>query len=284
MFMILASLISFNQSCVSLSEHAALERRLQASEARLARTQDVLQQLQAERQRLRGHLDSQLTQVDKLQNDINSLESKRKAMRENLADAQRVNQQLAATLDEKEKALLAASRSKEDQESLLAAYQQKLKSLIDSGDLSVSLVDGKLVVALPTDILFASGSAKISSRGESTLEELGKVFESMPDKGLQVEGHTDNVPIRGGRFESNWHLGHSRAMAVVDILMKTGMPAQKLSAASYGEHQPKLPNTDDLNRQKNRRIEIVILPNLDVLSDLKPGIMRNSDDRTRLSH
>jgi chemotaxis protein MotB len=277
-------LMTLAQSCVSISEHEALQRRLQASEVRLMQTQNELQRLQSERQRLRGHLDSQLTQLDKLQVEIGSLEAKRKAARQNLEEAQRVNQQLAVALDEKEKALASSARSNEDQEQLLAAYLDKLKSLIDSGDLSVSLVDGKLIVALPTDILFASGSAKISERGEATLLELGRVFDSMPDKGLQVEGHTDNVPIRGGKFESNWHLGHARAMAVVDILMRTGVPAQKLSAASYGEHHPKAPNTDEINRQKNRRIEIVVLPNLDVLSDLKPAIRQEGDERTKYSH
>jgi chemotaxis protein MotB len=272
------------QSCVSLSEHEALQRRLQVSEARLMQTQNELQRLQSERQRLRMHLDSQLTQLDKLNGEVGSLEAKRKAMRQNLEEAQRVNQQLAVALDDKEKTLASTARSKEDQERLLAAYQDKLRSLINSGDLSVSVVDGKLVVALPTDILFASGSAKISERGETTLRELGRVFESTPDKGLQVEGHTDNVPIRGGKFESNWHLGHARAMAVVDILMSTGVPAQKLSAASYGEHHPKAPNTDEINRQKNRRIEIVVLPNLDVLSDLNPAIRREGDEKTRFSH
>jgi chemotaxis protein MotB len=281
---IFSILMMLTQSCVSISEHEALRQRLQASEARLMQTQDELQRLQSERQRLRMHLDSQLTQLDQLNGEIGSLEAKRKAMRQNLEEAQRVNQQLAVALSEKEMALASTARSKEDQERLLASYRDKLKSLIDSGDLSVSLVDGKLIVALPTDILFASGSAKISERGEITLRELGRVFESMPDKGLQVEGHTDNVPIRGGKFESNWHLGHARAMAVVDILLSTGVPAQKLSAASYGEHHPKAPNTDEINRQKNRRIEIVVLPNLDVLSDLKPAIMPEGDERTRYSH
>lgn len=256
------------QSCVSITEHEALQRRL-------AQTQQELDRMRAERQKLRTHLDTQLTQIDSLNSELGSVEMKRRAMRDDLDQALKANQQLASTLDEREKALASATRSKDEQAKLLDAYQERLKKLIESGDLSVSLVDGKLIVALPTDILFASGSARISDRGQGTLMELGRVFQSMPDKRLQVEGHTDNVPIRGGRFESNWHLGHARAMAVVDILLRTGVTASKLSAASYGEFQPKAPNTDDENRQKNRRIEIVIIPNLEIIADGDSTALRN---------
>jgi chemotaxis protein MotB len=263
-----------SQSCVSLSEHEALQRRL-------SQTQQELERMRAERQKLRTHLDTQLTQIDSLNSELGSV---RRAMGDDLEQAQKTNQQLASTLDEREKALASATRSKDEQAKLLDAYQERLKKFIQSGDLSVSLVDGKLIVALPADILFASGSARISDRGQSTLVELGRVFQSMPDKRLQVEGHTDNVPIRGGKFESNWHLGHARAMAVVDILLRTGVTAPKLSAASYGEFQPKAPNTDDENRQKNRRIEIVIIPKLDIIAAREPTALRKLRPSTTPAH
>jgi chemotaxis protein MotB len=273
---IVLTLLGFG--CVSASEHARLEHRLSVTQAQLTQTQTELERLQNERMRLRKHLDTRGVQLDELNHELSSLDSKQKAARRELERAQAANRELVESLAEKEKALLAAGQAKDAQQKMLAAYRSKLKSLIESEDLSVSLVDGKLVVSLPTDILFASGSAKISERGQDTVMEVGKVLQTVQGKRLQVEGHTDNVPIRGGQYASNWHLGHARAMAVVDILVHAGVPAVQLSAASYGEHQPKVPNTDDESRQRNRRIEIVVIPHLGILAD------DSLSDESLLSH
>ncbi|MDQ3233818.1 MAG: OmpA family protein [Pseudobdellovibrionaceae bacterium] len=259
-------LFTLGFGCVSASEHAQLERRLSATQAKLNQVQTELDRLQSERDRLRKHLDTSSDQMDQLNSAVHTLDGKQKASRAELESARAANRQLAESLEEKNKALAEAGRARDEQQKMFAAYRDRLKALIASKDLTLSLVDGKLVVSLPSDILFPSGSAKISDRGDSTLIELGTVLQSVAGKRVQVEGHTDNVPIRGGRYASNWHLGYARAMAVVDILVRAGVPAAQLSAASYGEHQPKEPNSDDVSRQKNRRIEIVVVPNLGVLS------------------
>ncbi|HYX34713.1 MAG TPA: OmpA family protein [Oligoflexus sp.] len=260
-------LFALGFGCVSASEHTLLERRLAASETRLMQTRNELDRLQNERDRLRKHVDTYNVQVGELNSELHSLDNKQKAARLELERAKAANRELSESLDEKDKALGLAARSKDEQKKMFEAYRNKLKKLIESEDLTVSLVDGKLVLSLPSDILFASGSAQISERGQDTFMELGRILQSLNDKRLQIEGHTDNNPIRGGRYASNWHLGHGRAMAVVDILIKTGVPASQLSAASYGEHHPKGPNIDDASRQRNRRIEIVIIPHLGVLAE-----------------
>ncbi len=258
-------------ACVSLSEHELLQRRLSA-------TQLELQALKEERMRLRKHLDTNSNQMDELNRELNTRDSRQEASRMELARAQAANRELADSLSAKDKALLQAAEAKDEQQRMFLAYRNKLKSLIESKDLTLTLVDGKLVVSMPSDILFASGSASISERGQSTIMEVGRVLQGTPDKRLQVEGHTDNVPIRGGRFASNWQLGHGRAMAVVEILVRAAVPAAQLSAASFGEHQPKVANTDDESRQKNRRIEIVVMPNLDAIAE------QLSNDGTMLAH
>lgn len=253
-------------ACVSSSEYDRVQRRLQETEARLQQTQALLEEKNEVQKKLRNHLNQKSDEMGQLNTQMTSLKSRYDSREEELAQANRENQKLAATLEEKELALASASRSKEDQERVLEAYNKDLKSLIDSGDLSVSLVNGKLVVAMPSDVLYPTGSAQISERGQNTIRELGLVFTKLREKRLQVEGHTDDVPVRTGRFQSNWHLGYSRAMAVIDLLTRAGVRPSQLSAASYGEHQPKVPNVDAESRQKNRRIEIIVVPDLTPLA------------------
>ncbi len=253
-------------SCVSLSEHDRLQKRLEQTELRLQQTNTQLQAKDQAQKKMRDYLNQKSDENSDLSLQLASMKSRDKAREEELSLAAQQNSKLAKTLADKELALASASRSKEEQELLLAQYNKQLKDLIAAGDLSVSLVNGKLVVTLPSDILFATGSAKVSERGQNTIQELGQVFLKMRERRLQVEGHTDDVPIRRGRFDSNWHLGHGRAMAIIDLLLKAGVAGSQLSAASYGEFQPKVPNTDESSRQGNRRIEIVIIPDLSVLT------------------
>lgn len=142
----------------------------------------------------------------------------------------------------------------------------QFKSLIDAGQLQVNIVDGRMVINLPQDILFDSGSAKLSPQGSETLQEVARVLAQI-DREFQVEGHTDNVPIHSSRFPSNWELSSARAMAVVHLLVGNKVHPDKLSGAGYGEHQPTASNESKEGRKLNRRIEIVMLPNLDVIAD-----------------
>ncbi|HWV56544.1 MAG TPA: OmpA family protein, partial [Longimicrobiales bacterium] len=90
----------------------------------------------------------------------------------------------------------------------------QFRSLIDAGRLSVEIVRGRMVIQLPQDILFASGSATLSAEGRQTLREVGDVLAGIGDRSFQIEGHTDNVPIATERFPSNWELSSARAMSV----------------------------------------------------------------------
>jgi len=152
----------------------------------------------------------------------------------------------------------------------VAEYQSLLgrfKKLIDAGKLSVKIVDGRMVVALATDVLFASGSAELSPEGAAAITEVSQVLASIPDRAFQIEGHTDSVPIKTEKYPSNWELASARALTVVRAMIAAGMPAGRVSAASYGEFKPSASNDSAEGRSANRRIEIVVVPDL---SDL-PG-------------
>ena len=88
----------------------------------------------------------------------------------------------------------------------------------------------------------------------------------------RLYGHTDDVPIHTARFPSNWELSTSRALAVVHLLTDMGVTPENLSAAGFGEFRPRADNESDEGRKLNRRIEIVMLPNLDILSSELPKV------------
>src|SRR5690606_26894562 len=131
--------------------------------------------------------------------------------------------------------------------------------------LQVKIVDGRMVVALPTDILFASGRADLSPEGKAAITEVGAVLATIPERQFQVEGHTDNVPIKTDRFPSNWELAAARAITVVRALREAGVEAERVSAASYGEFRPVATNDQPEGKQANRRIEIVVVADLSQL-------------------
>jgi chemotaxis protein MotB len=142
----------------------------------------------------------------------------------------------------------------------------QFRSLIDAGQLTVDIVRGRMVIRLPQDILFQSGSATLGTDGTRTLREVGAVLARLEDRQFQVEGHTDNVPIATAQFPSNWELSSARAMSVIRVLLQSGVPPARLSGAGYGEFQPVAANDSPANRRLNRRIEIVMLPNLDLIA------------------
>jgi chemotaxis protein MotB len=144
----------------------------------------------------------------------------------------------------------------------------KFKSLIAAGKLKVKIRDGKMYLELPSAILFPSGRASLSEGGKDTLTEVAAVLAMIEDREFQVAGHTDNVPISSGRFDSNWELSTERALSVVQFLQEMGVSSESLSAAGYGEHQPVADNSTEEGRAQNRRIEIILMPNLNELPDL----------------
>ena len=93
------------------------------------------------------------------------------------------------------------------------------------------------------------------------------MLQSIPDREYQVEGHTDDVPIATAQYPSNWELASGRALTVVRTMIEAGLGPERVSAASYGEYKPASDNDSDEGRAQNRRIEIVVVPDL---SDL-PG-------------
>jgi chemotaxis protein MotB len=168
--------------------------------------------------------------------------------------------------------LVEELKAKERQaQARLATFQKMLdrfNKMIASGKLRVRIVRGRMVVELAENILFDSGRADLKAEGQTALTEVANVLASISDRDFQIAGHTDNLPIKSAKFPSNWHLSTARAVTVALYLAEKGVPQVRLSAAGYADTQPSATNDTPEGRQQNRRIEIVLMPNLDELPDL----------------
>jgi len=144
--------------------------------------------------------------------------------------------------------------------------EEKMKDEIAHGDIRLSQSGGRLRVDLVDKILFDSGEAVISKRGEGVLSRVGAVLAAMDDKQIQVSGHTDSNPISeklATQFPTNWELSVTRAVNVVRFLEeKASVPAKNLIATGYGQYHPIASNKSAAGRARNRRIEILLTPSL----------------------
>ncbi len=159
--------------------------------------------------------------------------------------------------------LRAQHEEAEKRVAALKSLTEKFRKMIDSGKLQVVLRHGRMVVKLPAGILFASGSADVSKEGKDALREVAAVLKQVPDRRLMVAGHTDNVPVvQPSAFKNNLELSTARALTVAEQLIASGLPPGRLVAAGYAEHEPVRENSTEPGRHENRRIEIVLLPNV----------------------
>ena len=119
-----------------------------------------------------------------------------------------------------------------------------------------------LVITFVSEVLFDSGKAKLRSDSLEKLDKVSGVLQTtVSDLNVGIEGHTDNVPIKYSGWKSNWELSAARAMSVLHHLVDNqGVAPHRLSATGYGEYHPVTSNDTNEGRQKNRRVEIVILP------------------------
>jgi chemotaxis protein MotB len=173
-----------------------------------------------------------------------------------LADLRRQSETLAGRIEERE-AELADVQSTQDE--LLA----RMENEIAEGKIRVERLRGQLRVDVVDEILFDSGEATLKPAGRDVLERLASVL-STAGREIRVQGHTDGVPIRGRlakTFATNWELSAARAVGVVRFLHEdAGLDPALLSASALSEYRPRATNETSEGRQKNRRIEILLLP------------------------
>ncbi len=279
----------FLSACVSsskfeeaLAEKDAIRESLQGAQEEIARNKEKIEKTEQEleaarmqnalaqeeidrnRQRLKvteQELESAKLQVEKIHNELMNLEARKKSLQRSLADSQ---EQMATLRN------IEAETKRRNE--IYAQFVDRLQSMIDGGQLTVSIEQGRIVINLPNNVLFKSGSANLNPEGKEALGQIAAVLSQFSDRRFQIEGHTDNRPIKSARFPSNWELSTSRALTVVHLLTEMNVVPENISAAGFGEFRPRADNESEEGRRLNRRIEIVMMPNLDILSSELPKV------------
>jgi chemotaxis protein MotB len=241
-------------------------------QAKLKEGQGLQNQLNAEKaahQKADADLQSAQSQVDQLKGQLKKLG----------LDLSNLN----ADYSEQKDALEKLRKDKEQLEQIRKRFdllKVKLDSLTKLG-LSVSVRKNRMTIQLPGDVLFDSGRVDLKKDGKDILLKVADVIRNDKDllsRSFQVAGHTDNQPLIGGPFRDNWGLSVMRAREVLTFLVMPaaekkiaggGLPPDHWSAAGYGETDPVASNDTPENKQKNRRVELVVVPNVEEMLDLK---------------
>jgi chemotaxis protein MotB len=282
MRILIAAFALLSSACVTLGTHEALQKEHAETKERLAQSQLELAARTHELDLSKKHgtdLEGQLrTAGDEKKSVDAQLVDKEKQLKDaqaqldkangDMAQALKDKAQLKTSVDEMKTALdeLAKRKAEADRRvAELSALKQRFKALIDAGKLKVKIVDGRMVVALASDVLFAPGSASLSKDGKANIQEVAQLLAGIPERKFQIEGHTDNDPIHTAEFPSNWELGSARALTVLKSMVDSGMPKDRVSAASFGDSKPAATNDSPEGKAQNRRIEIVVVPDLSSL-------------------
>jgi len=222
---------------------AEAQAKLAQTEKDLAAQQQANTELQAENQTLQEKIAELEGEIAQLDSQIKDLAAK-------------------AGMTERELAELRAEKAKREKE--LQVYRDlfaSLKKMVEAGTIKVGFREGRLVVELDDAILFDSGRAALKKTGQEAIGDLVEPLKKV-NRDWVVAGHTDNVPIKTARFNSNWELSSARAIEVVGFMIEQGMPAENLGAAGYAEFDPVADNSTSEGRSQNRRIEIIMMPTI----------------------
>jgi chemotaxis protein MotB len=274
--MVLAVACLMSTACVKKSTHRVALTSLEDARSDIATLENEVATLETEQAELTREMQAEQQRRDSVESALHVALSRTEADRR--AEVERLNTLLMQqgtdynALRARLQSLAAVEQEVRERNAIYENVIARFRSLMDGGQLSVAIERGRLVILLPQDVLFESGSATLGQEGRRVIAEVARVLAGFPDRQFQVEGHTDNVPIATERFPSNWELSSARALAVVRLLTQNGVVPGNVSGAAYGEFQPVAPNEDRDARRRNRRIEIVMLPNLDLIAETElPG-------------
>jgi chemotaxis protein MotB len=240
------------------------------------------QQTVAAQQAAQADLDHTKAQVEQLKSELEKMGVSTESLNEQLQQTGTEKEQLSKSLQDLQRALdeyKTRAAQLERIKQRFEALRDKLKKLTELG-LKVEIRRNRMVIRLPGDVLFASGQDTLRPEGKKVLDAVAEVIRKDPQlaaRYYQVAGHTDDKPLQGGRFGDNWGLSVMRARQVLLYLVAPldpkkgggGLNQTRLHAAGYGETDPIAKNDSDEGRQSNRRVELVLLPDVEEMLDLR---------------
>lgn len=234
----------------SKQDSARLAARVNDLEANVRNLNQKIKELQDQNQQLVSNLSS-------VSNDAETTNNQLTKTQQQLQDQQKRAEQLQALIDQ--------------QKQITETLRKKMADALvgfNSNELTVSQKHGKVYVSLQENLLFPSGSAVVNTKGKEALSKLAEVLNVNPDISVNIEGHTDSIPIRG-RYEDNWALSTARATSIVRILVNDyKVDPLRVIASGHSQFDPLEDNSTAEGRAKNRRTEIILSPRLDELYKL----------------
>ncbi len=251
-------------SCVPTRKYKESQMALQSARNDSALLAAKVSTLESNVSQLKGQINDLNAQVSDLTNKTGQLSTdaanKQSQLSKSQAELQTQQQRLAhlqALMDQQQKATQEIRQKMAD---ALVGFK--------SNELSVSIKNGKVYVSLQENLLFPSGSAVVNPKGKVALGKLAAVLNSNPDITVDIEGHTDSIPIRG-RYKDNWDLSTARANSIVRILTQDySVDPVRVIASGHSLYDPVQPNSSPEGRALNRRTEIILSPKLDELYKL----------------
>ena len=259
-YLLLAAIVWLFMGCVakrlltqSQMETAALREDSARLAGKIATLQDNIKELNAKLASLNDQISQLGQQTSEQQSQLSQSKETLQQQQERLRHLQ---------------ALLAAQKAQSDE--LKNKMTEALKGF-NSNDLSVYQKNGKVYVRLSENLLFPSGSAVVNPKGVDALSKLAAVLNLNADVSVNIEGHTDSIPIRG-RFKDNWDLSTARANAIVRVLVENyRVDPIRVIASGHSYYDPIESNSSPEGRAKNRRTEIILSPKLDEMYKLLEG-------------
>ncbi len=253
------------------TEIGRINRRLERNYDRLLETyENLLDQNQKLMEGQEIEANRILRRLKETQEDLQRREDELRRASAQMDEKERNLNQLMSELEQKEQRVTELENILARQDSTVQALRRTVSNALlgfEGQGLTVEIKKGKVYVSLEESLLFASGSTSVDSRGVNALRQLATVLANNPEINVLIEGHTDDVPLRpGSAIRDNWDLSVLRATAIVRILLQnSNIDPQRLTAAGRGEYMPIDPAETPQARQKNRRTEIILTPQLDDL-------------------
>ncbi|CAI8339043.1 MAG: Motility protein B [Flavobacterium sp. SCGC AAA160-P02] len=254
-------------SCVSKKEYATLQNQHDKVKDELLAVKNSLTKCMIDKEKCESNVSNLNSTIADLKNDkkktleyVDNLTVLSQGANDNIKET-------LAQLSKKDKYInrIRAAASKKDSLNLVVAFNLKkeLKDGIDDEDIEINVEKTVVFISISDKLLFKSGSYNVTEKAYAVLEKVATVINAQPEMDVMIEGHTDATPIKNDIIQDNWDLSAKRATSITRILQyKFGVEPSRLIAAGRSSYVPLAPNDTPVNKSKNRRTKIIILPKI----------------------
>jgi chemotaxis protein MotB len=241
-----------------MDQNRRLNNTIKLLNQRIAGLQDSISALENHISTLEGNVSKLNNKISVLGNENQNTERELNSSKEKIAEQRKRLEQLQALIDQQQRATEALRKKIAD---ALGGFS--------SNEITVTMKNGKVYVSMQESLLFPSGSAEVNPKGKEALSKVASVLNTSKDINIDIEGHTDSLPIHTSKYQDNWALSTARATSIAHVLIdEYHVTPARLIASGRSEYDPVATNGTSEGRAKNRRTEIILEPKLDELMQL----------------